>query len=291
MTIRITLKDRQHPFVAVDRWMREMARDLQGRWSGQLVSQLLQWAEQHRAEMLTPAGQQMFARLAQSMIEQQTWGIADDNAYRVYVYGVQVARLGEMALTKQPTADAVAQAVAGNTYIDRQAMQFARAYTFNEIQSKDRDVVSLFQSRLLQTLDRGEHPSKAARQLSSDLDDDRADWMRIARTETARALQAGLFDETRRLEVDVVYVPTSPTACDECRRLIDGRVFRRDDIEGATNYKRKQQAWRPAVPLHPNCTHFAIPASQWLIDKAKKEAGGSIPSAGVKVSYTPPVER
>jgi hypothetical protein len=285
VTVKIKIKEHSHPFKAVERQIESFATDLQKRWAP-IAEQIEGVAGSVTLETIDSVRQ-----AAEASLQQQTWGMVGKHTEHIFAYGAQVAKLGEVALAKPPAVDAIVQAVKGGHYIDRQAMKFARAYAFNEIQTKDSSLFGELKTRLLQALERGEHPSKAARELARDIDGDYAGWMRIARTETARTLQAGLFDEAERLEVDVVYVPTSPTSCDECKRLIDGRVFMRSALEGKTNYKRKQVNWIPAVPLHPNCTHFAIPASDWLIEKAREVSGGNIPSGGVEVECLPPSER
>lgn len=285
MTIKIKLKERVHPIKAIDRRIHRFVRILKERWKPTLTQ--IQQAQ----GPITLEDTANIRALVEASLQQQAFDLVDDHIGRVFAYGAQIASIGEKAITKPPTMEVAAEAVRAGHFIDRQAFKFASAYALNEVQSKDSSLLSGLQTRLLQVIERGEHPSKAARQMAQDLDDDYAGWLRIARTETARSLQSGLFDEAKRLDVDVVYVPTSPTSCADCKRLIDGRVFMRSSIESATNYKRKQADWLPAVPLHPNCTHFAIPASQWLIDKAKEEAGGRIPTEGVKVEYLPPSER
>lgn len=210
---------------------------------------------------------------------------------QVVGYGVLSARQGEKVLESTPKEKDLVEVLKEDNFVKRESLKFAKAYTLNEIQTKDAQTIGNFKARLFQTLERGEHPSKAARELAQDLDDDFYGWMRIARTETARALNAGLFEETKRLGNDYVFVPHSPTTCEKCAALVDERVFKLSDIEGKTNYKRKQADWIPALPLHPNCTHFPIPASSWTIAKAKEEGEGGVPQEGVKIEYIPPHKR
>ena len=281
MTVKIKLSPHTHHFTFVEERVRAVVAHLKERYG-----EYLRFVK----DLPQGAGLETVDQLAELLQQPQNSALLDE-IERTVAYGIETARQGESAVFKPPTAEQVEAVMSEQGFVTSEALKFAKANTLNEIQTKDAEMVGMFKTRLLQTLERGEHPSKAARDLAQDLDDDYSGWMRIARTETARALNAGLFEEAKRLGNDFVFIPHSPTTCPHCERLIDGRVFRLADIEGRSNYKIAQAQWIPAVPLHPNCTHFPIPASDWTIEKAKEEAGGRIPSSGVKISYIPPSQR
>jgi len=270
--------------------LRQFADDLQDRWEP-LKHTLIEWVQQNSDYFYTAEGQQALLQLARDTLDQQAWGVVDEHTQNVFAYGATVARQGESVFGAQPSAESINEILSQPGFVANQAMQFARSYTFNEVVTRDAETMGLFQTRMIQTLEAGEHPSEAAREFANDIDGDYAGWMRIARTETARALNAGLFDESARLGVDVVFIPHSPTTCPDCARLIDGRAFNRVDIEGASNYRRKKADWVPALPMHPNCTHHPIPASKWVQDAAREAAGGDIPPEGVEIDFIPPSQR
>lgn len=289
MHVKVKLKERSFPFAEVDAMLDRLSGKLVGRWAV-VVKALQEWLRTAPVGLKQTQFDELEA-LVGRLLEQQTWGMVDDSTNAVFAYGVQVAHLGELALTQPPTEEQINALLQQPGFVARQALSFAKAYSLNEVKSKDADTLSVFRNHLLQTLEAGENPLKAASALAKEIDGDFAGWRRIARTETARALNMGLFDEAKRLGVDLVYVPKSPVPCSHCEHLIEERVFRREDLQGKTNYRRKQADWQPAVPLHPNCTHLVLPASAWVEEQANLESNGKIPSGGVKIQYKPPSER
>lgn len=303
MRVKVTLKE-PHPFPIVEGRANALALGLRGRWrraSRHLMEHFVR--ERGFDEVKKAIGDDDLYRApsrkemgALDQILQELMG--DDTAVLIsqylggsFAYGVALARGGETSWLHPPTADEAQDIAKSPRFLDRQAMGFVEAYGFTQIQSKDSETFAQLSNHLLEALENRQHPSQAARALADDLDGDLAGWTRIARTESARALAAGSFDETRRLGVEYVYVPENGDSCPECQRLILGRVFPLAALERGSNFKRKKADWKAALPLHPNCTCHSIPASQWLIDQALKAGGGSIPAQGVEVEWVPPNQR
>jgi len=291
MKLTVSLDAPAHPFRVVDEWVKEFAKGLTDRWEPVAHTLSLWVADQEAGYLLTPAGLQELRRFAASLLQQSTLEMVDEHTRQVVAYGAQVARVGETALSNPPEASSLQAILEAPSKVTEAAMQFSRIYTLNEVQTKDVSVLSGYQTRLLDTLQAGEHPSKAAREMAADIDGDYHGWMRIARTETARSLNTGLFAEAGRFGARLVYVPHSPTTCPACAELIDGRVFNASDLQQGSNFKRKRADWVAALPLHPNCTHFPMPASQWVEAAAREAAGGEIPPDGVKIDFLPPSQR
>jgi len=289
MHVKVKLTERSFPFAAVDAMLDKLSGKLVGRWAG-VVRALQEWLKTAPVALKQTQFEELES-LCNRLLQQVTWGIVDDSTNAVFAYGALVARLGEIALTEPPTEEQVNEILGQPGFVARQALSFAKAYTLNEVKSKDADTLSVFRTHLLSTLEAGDNPLKAASTLAKEIDGDFAGWRRIARTETARALNMGLFDESARLGIDLVYVPKSPVPCSHCEHLIEERVFRREDLQGKTNYRRKAADWQAAVPLHPNCTHLVLPASAWVEEQASKESDGKIPPEGVKIQYKPPSQR
>ena len=217
--------------------------------------------------------------------------LAKHAALSAFAFGVKMAELGEMVLQQAPTQAQIEALIKTPGFVDRQAVQFAQAYMFQGIRSKDQQLVAEFQQRLIESLQKRQSPVTLAREMAAEFDQDYAGWLTIARSETARSLNEGILDETERLGKSYVYIPESPRCCQHCMRLIDGRVFPASAIRGQSNVGISQKNWGVALPLHPNCLHFAIPASRWLVEKAKEKAGGEIPNKGVRIEYVPPNQR
>jgi hypothetical protein len=291
MSIKLILKERKHPNDVVNRWINDYAKDLYGRWP-ENYNRLATWAEKVVSYPVgSPEFQASLEAASNEFLRQTTFDLVSDQTHQSFAYGVEIASLGEESISTPPKESAIRDAMARNTYVDRKAMDFARAYNYIEVVTKDAERLAAFQTRLLQALEKGEHPSKAARDMAQDEEGDFSDWMRLARTETARSLQSGLFDESDRIGADYLFIFPTSMSCPNCARLIEDRVFRKSDLEGASNFKKKQSEWIAAVPLHPNCTHVAIPASEWTVAEAKKVSGGKIPKEGVKIKFVQPSER
>lgn len=207
----------------------------------------------------------------------------------LFSFGMALSKKDDSSILTPPTEEESRTISSTPRAVDVEAMSFLEAYAFNEISSKDSDTFSLLTHHLIESLERRGNPLGAAKKLARDLDNDVVGWSRVARTESARAIAHGSFAESRRLGVDVVYVPDSPRACDACQQLVVGRVFRIKDIIGKSNRGRKRADWIPALPVHPNCTCTSVPASDWLVE----QAGGieNIGPQGVKVEWVPPHKR
>lgn len=309
MRVKVTVKPKPHPYPDVDRLINGFTRALTKRWKAAAPELMRLFAKGRKVEELrkaqgddpsslfrapTPSEMNGLDFLLQELLgpEAGTPALFHEYVRPAFAFGVGLASNAlndDLTPLSQEEALGLAQTP---RLLDGQAMAFVEGYAFSAITSKDASTFATLQTRLLETLERRQHPMEAARALAQDLDDDLAGWYRIARTETSRALAAGSMEEARRLGADHVYVPENGAACEDCQRLVVGRVFRRQDLEGKSNYRRKKASWIPAVPLHPNCTCHAIPASQWLVDQAMEATGGSpVPPDGVSVEWVSPAKR
>lgn len=180
--------------------------------------------------------------------------------------GVAVASLPWSEGWRPPNAAALEAKRSEPRFADRAAMKFAESYAFSAVKTKDAEVLGVFRLFLLDALRQGKNPKEAAKQTSAYLKETPAEWMRIARTEQARASNLGLLEEAERLGVEAVYIPDNPTACSDCKRLLIGRLFPLGSLDTASNVGRKRETWVAALPLHPNCTCLPIPASPSLLE-------------------------
>ena len=187
----------------------------------------------------------------------------------------------------QPTAKELAEIRRKPTFQDNASMRFALSYGGAAVKAQDAAVMGRFKLNLYDALREGKSPRVAAQQTAESLGEDAAPWERIARTEMARAQHMGAVEEAKRLGVDYVVVPDQPKNCEHCRRLLANRVFPLSALESASNLGKKAASWIAAIPLHPNCTCVAIPASRSTVNGAKEIAGGEIPSIGVSIEGLP----
>lgn len=298
--VTITINPKRHILDPVESLIEETARALMSRTKAGLMRYSMRLADARNlpiAGEIKKAGVEdwgapTFAEIS-SLVDLilKKDALAQNTAASAFGFGVEMAKLGELVLQQAPTQDQVKALLSSPGFVDREAVKFAQSYMFHGIKSKEQKLIAEFQGRLIESLKRRESPVSLARTMAAELDEDWGGWLTIARTETARSLNEGLFEETARLGKEYVYIPESPRCCSHCMRLIDGRVFPADAIKGTTNIGKKQKDWGASVPLHPNCLHFAIPASEWLVERARVKAGGEIPNKGVRVEYIPPSQR
>jgi hypothetical protein len=99
------------------------------------------------------------------------------------------------------------------------------------------------------------------------------DWRLVAQTEMARANALGRLDGSIAMGYDEVWIPPHVGACDACKRLIENKVFPAALLKAnvSANYGKKQRDWVPALPLHPRCTHGAVPKVPEVYHEAQQE--------------------
>jgi len=106
----------------------------------------------------------------------------------------------------------------------------------------------------------------------------------IARTEGARAQNLGIL-ESMILQGDAfAYVMPHRGTCPECRRLLDGRVFRVELLKRNmfANFHQPKARWVAALPQHPNCRHSPMKP----IYKFRKALSGvEIPERGILLKW------
>lgn len=144
---------------------------------------------------------------------------------------------------------------------DGRAIRFLEQTTFNEVDAAFEDVKKDLRRALIDGMINGENPREVARKLANEMNDYETQWKVVAITETSRAESTGRLQEFA--DADVTYCIGSSAhdarACDSCIDLIDGKVHRVSDVQGRTNYGRKQAQWLPVVPMHPNCRCAWLP--------------------------------
>lgn len=233
----------------------------------------------------------LFARLLalQGEAQSDTKALVDEMTRRSLAYGLLIAGATGETYPPLPQAEVDALLNKQETFLDSKAYEYAEAHAFNTVTTKDAQLMGSLKASLLDGLYAGDNPRQIAARWEAETEERSGDWERIARTETARALAAGFYEETKRLGLDLVYIPPQPKACDACKRLLIGRVFPLSALEGASNVGRKPNNWIPAIPLHPNCTCLPIPASRYLANQATAKAeGGQIPNEGIPVEALSP---
>ncbi len=86
------------------------------------------------------------------------------------------------------------------------------------------------------------------------------DWRLVAQTEMARANALGRLDGAHQMGYDEVWVPPHTGACEDCKRLIENKVFPVEQLRDASNYGKKRSSWVPCLPLHPRLAVVTQPS-------------------------------
>lgn len=283
------------PFLEVERATLRMASELRSRWPKFLKEFVVNFELMRPTAMAGfPLSQEeglLFEHLSAGMLNPSAQTMVEKTLPTIYATGAALAHdpLSRDGNYKTPSKSAVKERK--QTLADDVAFHFVQQQTFNSIKTKDSAQLGSFRGMLLETLQAGQSPREAAKRAHTEIGQDAASWVRIARTESARALNAGMFSEARRLGKQYVYIPQQPSACQSCHRLLIGRVFPADVLASGSNQGRKPADRVACVPLHPNCTCLPVPASSWVEEAALEASGGSIPPEGVKINYVPPNER
>ncbi len=97
------------------------------------------------------------------------------------------------------------------------------------------------------------------------------DWRLVAQTEMARANSLGRLDGCLQMGYDEVWVPPHAGACSACKALIENRVFLASVLKTNSNYGKKRAEWVPCLPLHPRCSHAALPYVEELYQEAQEQ--------------------
>lgn len=210
---------------------------------------------------------------------------------QAFGYGAVTAETGEEAIITPATTDQLKQWARENPgHVSTQAMQWLADSAYIEARARQQRIMDTLKQRMIQGIQQGASPKQVASDFVQSIGStEYSDFQRLARTETAKAFAVGALHQAAEYGIDYVYVPENPGACEHCQRLVVGRVFPREALEGATNYGRKAEDWIPALPVHPNCTDHAIPASAWTISQAQRQ--GPIPPEGTRVQWVPPAQR
>jgi len=297
-TIKVSIAHKRHHYSAVEGWIQDFAEQLANRWID-IAPDLRIAAELHvqRTEKaLKPSAllDAMFLSQLENLVtgytEQTTESIAR-NIRAAHLFGVEVARSGEQALTQPPDASQIMELASTPRQVDNDAADYLQARAFAHVQDLDNDLVGEFRRLLIDGTYNRQSPQQVAQQFANGLGDYSPRWSTIARTEMADALSHGSIQQTRAIGKHHIYFPVVPGCCGDCQRLVDGKVFPVSAIEGKSNRGKKKDAWGPASQVHPNCVHHPIPASAWLVSQAEERAGGTVPPTGVYVPYTPPAQR
>lgn len=203
-------------------------------------------------------------------------------------YGFAMARIPDATGFPSIEEDLIDELRNTPRFVDSQAMGFVKSYGFAAVKSKDSAQMSEFRFALLDALQRGDSPRSAASLVAQRMGEDAQGWQTIARTEMARALNLGFFDEADALGVSFVWIPEQPRNCERCASLLSARVFPLDALRSASNVGKKASQWVAALPMHPNCTCAPIPASASLVEAARALGDGEIPDVGIVVKNVPP---
>jgi SPP1 gp7 family putative phage head morphogenesis protein len=136
---------------------------------------------------------------------------------------------------------------------DGRAIQFLNHHTFNEIDSSFEGLKSNLRTALINGISSGENPKEVARKLANELSDYETQWDVVAITETSRAESQGRLRELDDAGEEYCIGSSAHDArtCDDCKNLIDGKVYKVKDVIANNNYGVKRDNWEPCIPLHP----------------------------------------
>jgi hypothetical protein len=118
------------------------------------------------------------------------------------------------------------------------AVDWLQTYTLHELDTSLETYVSRIKDALLYGLHGVVNPVQVAAWLQKATHDAGINWRTIARTEMVRANAAGRLAVCREQGYDRVYAPPHVGACKKCKRLLENKVFRIDEVEGITNFGR-----------------------------------------------------
>lgn len=81
----------------------------------------------------------------------------------------------------------------------------------------------------------------------------------ISRTESMRMMNLGILTSLEESGETLAYVMPHAGSCDQCRRLIDGRVFKISTLKQNlfANFGKQAKNWVASLPQHPHCRHSA----------------------------------
>jgi len=138
---------------------------------------------------------------------------------------------------------------------DRRIIDYLTHYSLNEIDSKFEDLKHELRNQLVGGIARGANPKEVARAMRNIGTDYVTDWETIAITETARAESQGRLQEFKDQNFSQVVGSSAHDSrvCDDCLRLLDGKVYDISAVAHVSNYGRKKADWVACIPLHPNC--------------------------------------
>jgi len=210
--IKVKIK-KQHRFPQVQTWMDELDLALRRRHEGSarlLMKEARAWEVQKALGDIVPS-LGLLEAVRRTLMQYLMGGIsgAEGILKKVIAYGQIVGRTGEAGLISPPSVEDVDRLVKAPGWVDNRAVQYALLRAGQNIVTKDSAAVGAMTARLLDGLENRESPTKISRDLAlTQGDQDFDGWERIARTETADALQSGIYDEARKLGTAYVYVPT-----------------------------------------------------------------------------------
>lgn len=106
----------------------------------------------------------------------------------------------------------------------------------------------------------------------------------IARTETMRMMNLGIITGLEQDGETLGFVSPHAGSCEDCQRLIDGRVFRLDTMRNNlfANFGVRRENWVPALPEHPNCRHALQRVPVRWRDKVRSL---DIPDSGILLEF------
>ena len=241
-----------------------------------------------------------------------------DRLFGVKVGGIQIKAAGDhvkavYSLSQAKTAGKVndrmsftaAMKVATRrqfTEEDQAAVEWLTTYQLNEIKGQDDDALRVIKRHLLDAAFNRESPNYISTRIKRELGTWETDFRRIAITETARAYSDAALNQMTEMGDDLCFVSAAGEGfhvlpggrrkviepCIYCQEKLENRVFRINDLRGASNFGKKPASWEAAIPMHPNCRHHPQPATKWVIEQIK---GKKIPKGGVKIDYVPPADR
>jgi Phage Mu protein F like protein len=144
---------------------------------------------------------------------------------------------------------------------DSRAIKFLEHYTFNEIDQSFERLKGNLRGALIEGMEAGRNPKEVGRLIANELKDYETWWDVIAITETSRAESQGRLREVLDAGVKRVIGSSAHDSrvCDDCLRLIDGKIYPAKSIVGESNYGRKRADWIACIPLHPRCRCVWLP--------------------------------
>lgn len=174
-----------------------------------------------------------------------------------YDLGVEQVNAFLRMLTRMSTITPPGTYGAGPTV--REGIGWLETYTLHELDGALERYIDEVKSALLYGMRGVMNPTQMASAMYHATQDAQVNWRMVARTEAIRANAEGRLAACVQQGYDQVWAPPHMGACRKCKRILENKPFRIEDVRGVSNFGKPQSAWVACIPLHPNCRHAWVP--------------------------------